>query len=343
MTGPVNEFYRFPPRDGAPAGRTRTGRGAPHEPPIVGVIYNPRSHRNRGADLEVAERPNVHLAQPEGREAIAEALADFASRGIDYLIVNGGDGTVRDVLTAAQRVFGDDWPALAVLPKGKTNALNVDLGAPAGWNLCDAIDAFPSGKRVLRRPLAITPVEGGVDPMLGFIMGAGGFTLGVRAGQDAHRMGAFDSMAVGVTTAWGVLRGLFGSDGNVWRRGVAMDILLGAAREPMPHSGAGYDGRRSVMLASTLERFPVGLKLFGDLSEGLKVMALDRPHRRLLAMMPLIMAGRSPVDRARWGMHQHAVESFEFALEDDFILDGEAFRGGRFKVESGPELHFVVP
>ncbi len=343
MSGPVNEFYRFPPRNGVPAGRTRTGRGAPHEPPIVGVIYNPRSHRNRGADLEVAERPNVHLAQPEGREAIAEALSDFASRGIDYLIVNGGDGTVRDVLTAAQHVFGDDWPALAVLPKGKTNALNVDLGAPAGWNLCDAIDAFPRGRRVVRRPLSVCPVEGDADPMLGFIMGAGGFTLGVRAGQDAHRMGAFDSLAVAVTSAWGVLQGLFGSDGNVWRRGAQMEILLGDAREPLEHAGNGYEGRRAVMLASTLHRFPAGLKVFGKYREGLKLTAMDRPGRRLLAAVPAILAGWSPGWLDSAGFHVRQVDRFELDIADRFILDGEAFPPGRYRVEQGPELEFVVP
>ena len=111
----------------------------------------------------------------------------------------------------------------------------------------------------------------------------------------------------------------------------------------VPHSGYRYDGRRSVMLASTLERFPVGIKLFGDLREGLKILALDRPRRKILAAMPLILAGMKLSDPARSGIHQHRVDRFGFAIADDFILDGEAFPGGRFAVAPGPALSFVVP
>ena len=54
--------------------------------------------------------------------------------------------------TCGQAVFGDDWPAIAVLPKGKTNALTVDLGVPDDWTLQDAIDALDGGGRTRRRP-----------------------------------------------------------------------------------------------------------------------------------------------------------------------------------------------
>jgi diacylglycerol kinase (ATP) len=311
--------------------------------PVVGVIYNPRSHRNQGRDLEIATQPNVHLALPRGREAIVAALEGFARKGIDFLVINGGDGTVRDVLTAGQTVFGERWPALAVLPKGKTNALNVDLGAPAGWNLTDAMEAFPRGHRVHRRPVRIVPLGGAGEPMLGFILGAGAFTTGIRAGQDAHRMGAFNSLAVGVTAAWGVLQALFGTDRNQWRRGAEMELLLGPERMPLPHSGRGYEGRRSLMLASTLERFPLGLQVFGPHRHGLKLGAMDRPRRRLLAAMPAIVAGWQSGWLERSGLHLRTVDSFEFAIADQFILDGEAFAPGRYRVEPGPELAFVVP
>ncbi|MCR2832365.1 diacylglycerol/lipid kinase family protein [Parerythrobacter lacustris] len=311
--------------------------------PVVGVVYNPRSHRNRGQDLEISARENVHFAQPGRHEDIRPMLADFAARGVEYLIINGGDGTVRDVLTCGMAVFGDDWPALAVLPKGKTNALNVDLGAPQGWNLADAVAAYASGRRVLRRPVLVTPLSGGAGPLAGFILGAAGFTLGIRTGQDAHKLGAFDSMAVALSAVWGVMQALFGSDGNIWRRGSEMEILIGQDRVPLAHSGDGYDGRRSVMLASTLEKFPVGLKLFGQHREGLKLVAMDRPRRRVLASLPKILFVGPGENTAARGFHQVATESFDFAIEDDFILDGEAFPGGRYRVESGPELRFVVP
>ena len=50
---------------------------------------------------------------------------------------------MRDVLTMGRAVFADRWPAIAVLPKGKTNALNVDIGAPADWSLEGAMKPIP--------------------------------------------------------------------------------------------------------------------------------------------------------------------------------------------------------
>lgn len=314
--------------------------------PIVGVIYNSRSHRNRGRDLDVASRPNVHIEQPDERNDIGAALARLAGHGIDYLIINGGDGTVRDVLTGAQQVFGETWPDIAVLPKGKTNALNVDLGAPAGWNLADAIDAYGTARRIRRAPLSIATIENRVDadlPMLGFIMGGGAFTLGVKAGQDAHRMGAFDSLAVSVTTAWGMLGGMFGSDRNEWRRGVKAQFLLGKDRRTLPHRGAGDPARRSLFLASTLERFPAGMQLFASGDRGLKLMVLDYPKRRIFALIPAILKGFVPQWVRNSGFHQVATGEFELCIDGDYILDGEAYPPGTYRVTTGPELSFVVP
>lgn len=314
--------------------------------PVVGVIYNARSHRNKGQDLDVAGNPNIFVVQPKQRTHIADALRELAARQIDFLVINGGDGTVRDVLTCGQDVFGDHWPELAVLPKGKTNALNVDLGAPAGWNLSDAIAAWPAGKRVMRCPVAVTPVTSEVGPprtILGFIIGGGAFTLGVQAGQDAHRLGAFNSLAVGVTSAWGVMRAVFGSNRNEWRRGTPMQFMLGPERTPMPHGGNSDPRRRAVFLASTLERFPAGMKLFDPAHRGLKLMVLDSPRRRVMSFVPAILAGWVPDWVRRSGFRQVATSEFELAIEDPFILDGEAYPAGTYRVAEGPQLTFVVP
>ncbi|WP_374407499.1 diacylglycerol kinase family protein [Pelagerythrobacter sp.] len=317
-------------------------RAAPAAP-SVGVIYNPRSHRNQGRDLGLDVQTNIFVAQPEGAARLKEALEGFAARGIDYLIVNGGDGTVRDVLTAGHDVFGDAWPDIAVLPKGKTNALNVDLGAPPGWTIGAAIAAYATGRRVVRHPIRVEALDGGRPAMLGFIFGAGAYTLGIRAGQDAHRLGAFDSLAVGVTTAWGVLQALFGSDRNLWRRGVETTISLGCEKTPLPHGPLGDPARRHLMLISTLERFPAGMKLFGDIRSGLKLVAMDHPKRELLLSIPAIVAGRVPAKAWDWGFHQIAADPIEIAIADEVILDGEAFPAGRYRLASGPALRFVVP
>lgn len=311
--------------------------------PQVGVIYNPRSHRNRGRDLMSDLAPHIHIAQPGKRRQLPPALAEFKERGIELLVINGGDGTVRDVLSAGAEVFGDEWPVVAVMPKGKTNALAVDLEAPKDWSLQGAVDAFRHGRRIRRRPIKVTALERKAPPVLGFILGAGAFTTGIRAGQDAHRMGAFNSFAVAATTLWGVLQFILGSDSNPWRRGVEMQLNLGNSGAEMEHSGQGDRARRQILFASTLERFPAGIKPFGVLRSGLKLAVMDKPIRYLQLLLPLILAGWTPSMLRRKGVHQISAPWFEMQIADQFILDGEAYPKGHYRIEQGPELEFVAP
>ena len=345
MAGPIHEFAHLPrPKQGANyAWRERRSARAEGAPPKVGLIYNPRSHHNKGQDLTSTVSPDIFVAQPGNRDQLPDALARLAERGIDLLVINGGDGTVRDVLTCGEPIFGDDWPEIAVLPKGKTNALAVDLGGPSDWTLQCAVDAFENGKRVRRSPMAIIPLDQPDARVLGFILGAGAFTLGTKAGQSAHKLGAFNSLAVGVTTLWGITQALFGTRANPWRRGAKMDIRLAPNSVALEHSGVGDVERRQLLLASTLERFPGGIQPFGTLRKGLKLAVMDQVTRWMTLMIPAVLFGRGPKKLRERGFHQLATTAFEIELDDQFILDGEAFPAGRYRIEVGPELKFVAP
>ena len=64
------------PADASPtAPPVRAVRAAPS----VGVIYNPRSHRNKGQDLNLGVQANIFVAQPE----------DTARRSADANDANG--------------------------------------------------------------------------------------------------------------------------------------------------------------------------------------------------------------------------------------------------------------
>ncbi len=349
MATPIYEFAQIPRVDPAVSSRARTRRVRDvGQAPTVGVIYNPRSHRNLGADFDCGLCPHVHIAQPRARAQLPEALADFAARGIDLLVINGGDGTVRDVLTCGQAIFGDDWPAIAVLPKGKTNALTVDLGIPDDWSLQDAIDALDHGTRIWRRPMAVSSIDeagnaGAVSRVAGFIMGAGAFTKATQAGQSAHKLGAFDSMVVAVTALWALLQSLFASRANMWRKGARMRIGLGSADAPMAHSGNGDPEMRQLLFASTLEQLPAGIRPFGALKGGLKLVAVDQISRRTTALIPLVLMGKVRDGLRERGIHQLTASQFTLSIDDQFIMDGEAFPAGDYRIEQGPELSFVAP
>ena len=347
MATPIYEFAQIPRVDPAAKTRVRRVRDA-GQAPTVGVIYNPRSHRNLGADFDCGLCPHVHIAQPRERGQLPLALTEFAERGIDLLVINGGDGTVRDVLTCGQTIFGDDWPAIAVLPKGKTNALTIDLGVPDDWTLQDAVDALDHGARIYRRPMAVSAIgetgtATGMSRVAGFILGAGAFAKATQAGQSAHKLGAFDSMVVAVTGTWALLQSLFAGRNNPWRKGARMRVGLGSADAPMAHSGHGDPAMRQLLFASTLERLPAGIKPFGALKSGLKLVAVDQISRRTTALVPLALLGKLRGSLRERGIHQLAASQFTLSIDDQFILDGEAFPAGDYRIEQGPELAFVAP
>lgn len=318
------------------------------EAPRVGVIFNPRSHRNRRTSPEAKVPANVQIAQPGARSELSGILSGFAARGTELLIINGGDGTVRDVLSYGDAVFGDDWPAIAVLPRGKTNALAIDLDIPANWTIRHAIDAFSHGSRTRRRPMKLSALDPSsrlwrLPQVTGFILGGGVFTSAIRAGQTAHRLGAFNNVVVGSTALWALAQMLFAGAKNPWRRGTPMKLLLGSEGASMDHSGNDNPELRHMLFASTLERFPARIRPFGHLSGGLKLAVVDQMSRGTAFMLARAMMGFTQEDLQERGLHRLSVSQFTMAIEDEFILDGEAFPAGRYRIEQGRELKFVTP
>jgi hypothetical protein len=299
----------------------------------TGVITNPMSRRNRQGPSRQAA-PGVVTAAPADLPALDVALARFAAEGLDLLVIDGGDGAVREVLTRAPSRFGQALPPIAILPSGKTNALALDLGARPGWSLEQAIAGFEAGRLTRRAPLEVTRA-GAAEPCLrGFIFGAGAYVQGIELAQKAHRAGAFDSIAVGVTLAVAAVRTATGGPTSSWRPGV-----------PMRLGPPGASDRRQVflLLAASLKRFPLRMKPFGPPSADLRTLVVDAPPRRLLRALPPLLMGAEPAWLETAGYRRRTVDSLDLSLESRFVLDGETYPGGELHVARGPELAFVKP
>ncbi|WP_165853536.1 diacylglycerol kinase family protein [Aurantiacibacter aquimixticola] len=342
MHGSVHLFESLPQVPSPSAAPKSGGRTSGRATPLVGLIRNARSHRNEGNVPHGSEPENVIATAPARRSDLAEILADFAARGVDCIAIDGGDGTVRDVLTCGAGVFGESWPALIVLPNGKTNALASDLGIPTGWTLEEALASLGAGSTVRRCPLVIAQRDHDRKQVRGFIMGGGVFNKAIALGQRSHDLGAFNAAVVGVTAAWSVAQALLGRADNGWRRGSRMRVRSGNGVE-IPHLGGLPEDERYLLLATTLDSFPAGITPFRGIEEPVRVALLDNPRRGLLLRLAALIRGNASAATKRRGAHVFGDESIEAELSDSFILDGEAFPSGHYRIRAGGTLRFVTP
>ncbi len=342
MHGAIHLFDSLPQVDVASRRSNGDAMAPARSEPLVGLVRNPHSHGNSGSTGRVGDSPSVLSAAPEKRSELFDVLADFAAKSVDYIAIDGGDGTVRDVLTCGAAAFGESWPTLILLPSGKTNALAHDLEISDSWTLADALEAAKQGHAVTRRPIVVAQRDNPNAQVRGFVLGAGAYTSAISLGQDAHNFGAFNAAAVGVTAVWSGLQAMFGGKDNPWRRGTRMRLRQKDGWE-IEHAGGGAFSERYFMFASTLQNFPAGLRPFRDLDGEIRMAVFDNSRRRLLLRLPVIFRGKAGDGTRRKGFHTHGMDAFDFDIGDRFILDGEAFPPGHYSVSAGPRLRFVVP
>jgi diacylglycerol kinase (ATP) len=308
----------------------------------TGIICNPKSHRNRSS-VE-ATRPfvsgTVLAVTPRTQAELAEVLTDFARHGIELLVIDGGDGTIRDVLTAAAAVWTGTQPRVAIVPSGKTNALALDLGIPDDWTLDKALAAARVGHVVVRRPVEVEHRDTG-STRRGFLFGAGAFVEATGLAQRAHRAGAFKGFAVGVALSWAIVQTLFGRSSGTWRVGNRMHVRYDASARAGDLTDT--DTNRYILLASTLTRMPLGVQPFGPARDGLKTLLVGAPPRWLAAAAPLIVAGSPAKWLDRAGYHRIDPDSLDVTMDAGFILDGEVYPGGALTIRQAAPISFVVP
>ncbi|WP_309643864.1 diacylglycerol kinase family protein [Phenylobacterium sp.] len=301
----------------------------------VGVVRNPRSHANRGQAAGGPVPAGVLWAEPDTPQDLAEAIARFADAGVDLIVVDGGDGTVREVLSALPDVYGEAPPVLAVLASGKTNVLALDLGARPGWDLAAVLRQAQAPTYKLRAPMVVTWAGGEHAPVRGLIVGFGAFARATQMAHAVHRMGAYHNLSVALTLAGAVVRTLFGRDESRWRRGVEAQVGI--------DGGAPETHARFVLIATTLKRLPFGLKPFGVPREGMKVLDVAAPPRKLAAVLPVVLRGGDDGWLAARGYARRLAERLAFQVDEAIVIDGEAFPGGEIEVRLGAPMRFLAP
>ena len=295
----------------------------------VGLIRNPKSHRNLGRARAQPLPPGVLGAEPDDQDDLREALAAFAEASVEAIAIEGGDGTVRDILGLLPTAFAAP-PMLAVYPLGKTNVLAGDLGEPPRLPALAAGIARPT----LRAPLEVRWPDGEHPPVRGFVLGAGAYRRATEMSRQVNRAGIFQGASVGVTLALAAGRTLLGPTTNPWRLGELAEVAV--------DGGEARAGHRFILLASSLKRLPLGARPFGDAGDGLGWLDIDAPARRLSAMLTPVLTGRDDARLAPLGYRRGVGERLDLTLTQPFIVDGEPFPPGRVEVTLGAPMRFAV-
>ena len=298
----------------------------------AGVIWNQKSHRNQGSGVDPLPGVVLEVA-PEQPDGLLPTLQRFAGEGVDLVVIDGGDGTIREVVSRLPEAYGARLPRLAVAPNGKTNALALDIETPLGTTLEQLLRAAEAGRPTKRRDCLEIVRSGQPEPeRRGFLFGMGAFVRATELAQRHHGMGVFDNAAIVLTMAGAMGRTLLGGAGDPWRKGEL------AAFSCIPDQQAWF-----MVMASTFKRFPLGLKPFGRPREGLKALSVAAPPRRLMQAVPAILQGKHAPWFESAGYRRHDLEAFDMSFAGRFVLDGEIYPGGELTVRRGPELEFVVP
>jgi hypothetical protein len=295
------------------------------------------SHANIGRSDDSSTPDAVLLVEPASPEALEQDLRAFAQCGVSLLVIDGGDGTIRDVLSQAVRVFGENnMPLIALIPSGKTNVLAIDLGVPTGWTLTQAIAAARSETAVIkhRAPLDVRWDDG--RPCLrGFVFGLGAFVRATSLAQNVHKAGAFHSIAVAMSVLGALVGTVMGGKRDQWRSGVPLCLAIDGEET--------RTADRFIVMATTLKRLPFGVKPFGPPREGLKFLDVDAPPKGLPGAFPGLLAGKDSAWSPRQGYRRGDAEKLRITTDQPLVVDGDVYDGGcGVTVTQGPTLRFLA-
>jgi hypothetical protein len=296
--------------------------------PLIGIISNPRSHANHRGRTALGDAVGgLPYRAPENRDALQAALAGFSAAGVSILVVHGGDGTLREVLSALPLAWGGPPPGIAPLPAGRTNLAARTLGSTgAGEAGLRRLMMAASAGRLRWQARPVIEVTGHVGDfpatLRGLLFGAAAFTEATRLAERKRQRGKGlkDNAVVAVTGLLVAMQALAGKGelGHALRQGIAMQV----SRDGAPDIA----GDRFILLATTLDRLMLGLWPFwGDGPGGLRVLDVVAPPGRLGAGLWSLLRHRPP---SLPGWHSGRAARLHIGLRQPFVLDGELFQPG---------------
>ena len=316
----------------------------------IGVIRNPISTRNKKRRYGIASaaqsNPDILSETIDDKDILTSVLETYRDKEVGLVVVDGGDGTAREVLSRLPEVFGPDLPYVTILPSGKTNLVARDIGtARHGVQTFDKLlEGMRAGRlketAKTRSLMKITWPDAFHPPVRGMLMGLGAFRAGTDLAQsDIHAKGIHHGPAVALAMTDYFFRASLGRNANELRSGEPVGLAMDGKR--------CAEGRRFAVICTTLTRLLFGIWPFwGDESRAIRYLDVMAPPKRLLRSLPAVARGKPLPWMEEAGYRSGTSDRIEMTIEKPFIVDGEVFQPGpegRIIVDGSERVRFLVP
>jgi hypothetical protein len=256
---------------------------------------------------------------------VDEVLAEFARRGVDLLLINGGDGTVQSVLTCLfEKHAFETPPLLGILPRGTANTTAADVGllgktAAALRRVIAASRGGTIAHHIVERSILRIENLAGRMPQRGMMLGAGAIPDAIElCNREVYARGLKGDFGMGVTLAALLLGSALGRRGN----GVLRPHDIGVALDGDSEARTA----RLLVLATTLHRLILRSRPFWNYDDlPIRYTSIAYPPDHLLSAAPKVMYGWRRDALPPEVYRSKGARRIELRLEAPFTLDGETF------------------
>lgn len=297
----------------------------------VGVLLNPGGGRLRKSKEEISTLakalPRAIYREASNPEETRNVLADFASIGIDLLVVVAGDGTFHLVLSI---VIGEKrfsrMPRFALVPAGTTNMSARDFEAPdspqtALRNLHDILQLNRAPTCLIKPVLCLQ--HGDERPHYGMFFGAGLIAEAVEHFASRVRgsgvTGEKASALVFIRYLLTLLLGIHAGERDSAKLTVQLD------------ESEVIDESNLLIFASSLDRLLFGLRPYWGRQNAPihSTLIRQRPSMLWFRALPLLF-GRGNLSRSAGYFSKNTFE-LKMTFSGIYVIDGEVYRADKNK------------
>jgi hypothetical protein len=304
----------------------------------VGLITNANSGRNRrqlsAVEALLCQHPHVQHVVTHQPAEVESALQKFASDGLRVVAINGGDGTLSQLLTGllGNRYF-KNLPLVVMIPGGTANMHVQDIGRQGKLlallsKLCALTEPALQQLETVSRPIMRIQASPLQPPFYGMFLGTGIIMHGIEyTHANIHSRGINESgPTLGmIRTLWGMLR----KDPRFCRPFSINLQIDGQAELPAQDI--------SLLVISSLERLFLGLHPYwGDNEAPFHFTAVRDGATKIARTLPGLLKGRKGKYASEEnGYQSRKIRQMSLRFDGSFTVDGELYPANRAE---GPVL-----